>query len=221
MSDGEEMKKRYASPRRFSSPEDEKLHPWLSMLLDAFHVIDKGIAASIKREAKGNRTVACFKGCSSCCKTHHTVPVYPLELVGISWYVTEKISGPEREVLKKHLREHTAGEPCPFLVNGSCSVHAVRPIACRQFMVFSHPCIEGEDPYYTRRKDVLSPLKEYLDEAFYIMMPFYGVKEETERRKAAVSGALHKVVRLIQECNWKTLADTMDAFDKEKNAAPS
>lgn len=92
----------------------------------------------------------------------------------------------------------------------------MRPISCRQFIVFGEPCTVGEDPYYTRVKDVLPPVKNCVDQAFYIMIPFYGVKDESERRKAVQSGAVHKLVKLIQTCHWKSLADRMDDFDKNK-----
>ena len=35
------------SPVRLSFPEDEKLRPWLPLLLDAFAIIDKGVAAAL------------------------------------------------------------------------------------------------------------------------------------------------------------------------------
>jgi Fe-S-cluster containining protein len=213
------MKKRttgYLKPLRFSFPDDEKVYDWLSPLLDAYYVVDKGIAEAIRKEREKKRKVACSKGCSSCCKTHQTIPVYPLELVGISWYATEKISGPGREVLKNQLRVYKENDPCPFLLSGSCIVHLMRPISCRQFIVFGKPCTDGEDPYYTRAKDVLPPVKNYVDQAFFIMLPFYGVKDESERRKTIQSGTVHKLVKLIQTCHWKSLAERMDDFDKNK-----
>ncbi|MGB9715131.1 MAG: YkgJ family cysteine cluster protein [Thermodesulfovibrionales bacterium] len=207
----------YLRPFRLSFPDDEKIYDWLSPLLNAYYIVDKGIAEAIRREKKRKRRVACAKGCSNCCRTHKTIPVYPLELVGISWYVIEKVSGNEREILKSNLRYYKENEPCPFLLNGSCIIHPMRPVSCRQFIVFSKPCAEGEDPYYTRIKDVLMPPKNYIEEAFFIMLPFYGVKDESERRKAIKSGAIHKMVKLIQTCNWKSLADKMDDFDKLRN----
>jgi Fe-S-cluster containining protein len=206
----------YLKPFRLSFPDDEKIYDWLSPLLDAYYVVDKGIAGAIRKERKKKRKVACSKGCYSCCKTHQTIPVYPLELVGISWYAIEKISNPAREILKHQLRSYKENDPCPFLLSGSCIVHPMRPISCRQFIVFGEPCTEGEDPYYTRVKDVLPPVKNCVDQAFYIMIPFYGVKDESERRKAVQSGAMHKLVKLIQTCHWKSLADRMDDFDKNK-----
>lgn len=93
----------------------------------------------------------------------------------------------------------------------------MRPIACRQFIVFGEPCAENEDPFYTRLKDVLPPIKKYVDQAFFIMLPFYGVKDELERKKVIQSGAVHKLVKLIQTCNWKSLADRMDEFDRNRS----
>jgi Fe-S-cluster containining protein len=204
----------YNYPQRLSFREDEAIHPWLSMLLDAYCIIDKGISEAIKTELKKGRRLACGKGCSHCCKTHQTIPVYPLELVGLSWYVIEKITGPEREIIKAHLRDYKENDPCPFLVDGACSVHPMRPAACRQFNVFDTPCAEGEDPYYTRRESVLSPFKKYIDRAFFIMLPFYGVEHEEERTKLIESGAVHQLVKLLQTCNWKSLAEKMDEYDK-------
>jgi uncharacterized protein len=205
----------YLKPTRLSFPNDDKNHYWISPLLEAYYIVDKGIAEAIKKEQKRKRKLACSKGCSSCCKTHYTIPVYPLELVGISWYATEKIFGQEREMLKKQLRSYKENDPCPFLLNGVCIMHPMRPISCRQFIVFDKPCDDNEDPYYTRLKDVLPPVKKYVDQAFFIMLPFYGVEDESKRRKIIQSGAVHTLVKLIQTCNWKSLADKMDDFDKD------
>jgi Fe-S-cluster containining protein len=200
--------------KRLSFPSDENKHPWLPLLLDACFIVDKGIDEAVRTAFKKGRKLACSKGCSNCCKTHQTIPVYPLELVGLSWYVTEKITGPERDIIKTQLRNYKENDPCPFLVNGACSVHPMRPVACRQFNVFGTPCAEGEDPYYTRREDVLSPIKQYTDRAFFIMLPFYGVEDENERWRIIESGAVHQVVKLMQTCNWKSLSDKMEEFER-------
>jgi len=102
-----------------------------------------------------------------------------------------------------------------------CSVHPMRPISCRQFNVFGTPCAEGEDPYYTRREDVLSPIRKYVDRAFFIMLPFYGIQREAQRWKIIESGAVHQVVKLMQTCNWRSLAEKMDEFDTAIGIAES
>jgi Fe-S-cluster containining protein len=218
MKDKRQKKSGYFQQRRLSFPSDEKKHFWLPVLLDAYFVIDKGVAEAVKAEFIKGRKLACAKGCSNCCRTHQTIPVYPLELVGLSWYVTEKITGPERNIIKNQLVDYKENDPCPFLANGACSVHPMRPVACRQFNVFGTPCAEGEDPYYTRRQDVLNPVKKYTDRAFFIMLPFYGVDDEKERRKIIESGGVHHVVKLMQTCNWKSLSDKMADFEREGSA---
>jgi Fe-S-cluster containining protein len=179
-----------AGVKRLSFPSDEKLHPWLTKLLEAYYNVDSDVATAIELEKNKNRKLACHKGCSNCCKTHQDVPVYPLELVGISWYVTEKISGAERETLKSQLEKHKGNNACPFLFKDLCAVHPVRPISCRQFTVFGKPCAEGEDPYYTRRQDV--------------MLAVF-----TENSPSP------EIVRM-QDCNWSSLSRKMADFDKKK-----
>jgi Fe-S-cluster containining protein len=201
--------------KHLSFPDDEKIHPWLSTLLEAYYIVDKGIVYAIDAEQKKGKKLACAKGCSSCCKTHKDIPAYPLELVGITWYVTEKISGAGRELLRKQLESCKKDDPCPFLMEGACSVHPVRPMACRQFNVFGKACDEGEDPFYTRREDVLDPVKKYVDQAFFIMLPLYGVEKESERIKIVEAGAFHKMAKELHAFNWKSLAGKMYDFDMQ------
>ncbi len=204
--------------KRPSFPADEKIHPWLSLLLEAYHIVDRGIAKAINAEIKKGKKPACVKGCSHCCK-NQDIPVYPLELIGLCWYVTEKSPAQIREQIKKRLDQFKKSDPCPFLSEDSCSVHALRPMACRQFNVFGRPCVEGEDPYYSRRGDVLDPVKKYVDQAFFIMLPFYGIEKESERIKIIEAGAFHKMARELQSCNWKSLSEKMDEFDKKDQQA--
>ncbi len=215
---GSKKNSKSSSIKRLSFPGDEKLHPWLPLLLEAYYIVDKGIAQAIDTRQKRGRELACRKGCSSCCRTHKDIPVYPLELTGISWYVVEKVAEPERAALMKHLEQSEAGGPCPFLIEGACSIHPVRPMACRQFNVFGNPCGEGEDPYYTRRGDVLSPVKKHVDQAFFVMLPFYGVEKESDRIRIIETGAFHKMVKELHYCNWKSLARKMRELDEKREA---
>ncbi len=203
---------------RLCFPGDEARLPWLSLLLHAYAVIDNGVAEAVKVEEKKKKArLACAKGCSACCSTHKDIPVYPLELVGLYWFVVEKTLPPVREALKGQLLKHEKGAPCPFLINNACSVHLLRPVACRQFNVFSKPCAENEDPFYTRRKDVLIPIENYTNQAFSIMLPFYGITDEIAKARAIKNRLIHTQARILQECNWKELAIRMDNFDFTRN----
>jgi uncharacterized protein len=108
------------------------------------------------------------------------------------------------------LRAHAPGSPCPFLVDGSCSVHPMRPIACRQFNVFDRVCAEGEDAFHSRRADVLTPIGRFADRAFDRMLPFYGITDRRERREAVKTGRLHALARVLQGLDWGRLAERME-----------
>jgi Fe-S-cluster containining protein len=201
---------------RLRFPDDEAQLPWLSMLLDAYAVIDEGVAAAVKaHEDEFHVRLACREGCDNCCRAQTDIPLYPLELAGITWFVTEKMTGPLRATLKGQLTSHVAGDPCPFLLSGSCGIHGLRPVACRQFNVFYEPCEPGEDPFFTRRDDVLTPIREYTDRAFSIMAPFYGFRGDAGK-SGAVKEIIETMVLNLQSFDWKTLVEVMEGFDSGK-----
>ncbi len=209
-----QQEKAYPLPQRVNFAEHEQRLPWLTILMDAYLITDQGISEAIDREEKQGKNLACARGCATCCKSHESIPVYPLELMGMSWYATEVLEGELRGKLKEQLRNLESIQSCPFLLDNTCSVHAVRPMACRSFNVFNRQCIAGEDAYYTRREDVLTPIKKYTDEAFNIMLPFYGVKNKAERRKMIKTGGMHQMAKVMRDLNWSALADKMAAFEK-------
>ncbi len=194
---------------RLTFPEEKRL-PWLSMLLDAYHIADRGIALEISKRLKAGEKLACRKGCSSCCSTHITIPVYPLEVVGIYWYVIEKMVGPERDRIKAQLKTFKTGDGCPFLLDGACGIHIVRPLACRHFNVFNRPCSPGEDPFYTRRHDVLTPNERFKERALAAMLPFHGIRESSKKKRLARARALDSLVKNLHEIDWANLAKRMD-----------
>lgn len=185
----------------------------MTMLLDAYEIIDKGVRVAISREEKRhNIELSCKNGCANCCKTHKDIPVYPLELIGIYWYVIEKITTHIRQTLKKQLASHK--KPiCPFLVDESCSIYPVRPVACRQFNVFGKQCEVGEDAYHTRRGDVLIPIKDYTEKAFFVMLPFYGIINEDDKNHVIKNNLIHAHAQNLHSTNWRLLARRMDDFD--------
>jgi Fe-S-cluster containining protein len=194
---------------RVEFPEDERKFDWLPMLLDAYAIVDTGVSIAVKEfEAEHNVKLACRKGCDSCCRTD--VPLYPLELVGIYWYAAEKITGEARKTLKERLLFHAKAKPCPFLSEGACSIHPIRPVSCRQFNVFVNPCSAGEDPYFTRREDVLTPKREYTNEAFKVMLPFYKVNEA---RQEHIDRIIHEEIINLKKVDWKKLYAIMEGFE--------
>ena len=198
-------------------PDEESRFPWLSMLLDFYAVIDEGISvAAGKEENERNIKLACKEGCDICCRVNKDIPVYPIELVGIYWFSNEKAGQSVRETLKKQLLSHTKSDPCPFLINNSCSIYIVRPASCRQFGVFNKPCDKGEDPYYTRRDDVLTPIEDYTKKAFLATLPFYGITAEKEKNHFIEKNLIHAQAVNLQAYDWKKLVKIMDDFASKK-----
>ena len=200
----------YPPPKRLEFPHDEKQVSWLPMLLDAYYLADKGVYKAIQKRIKRGEKLACAKGCSSCCATHITIPIYPLELVGIYWYAITKIAAPLRDKLKENLKNFSSGKPCPFLIEGACSIHPMRPLACRHFNVFNKPCSPGEDPYYTRRHDVLTPIEKDKNKALAAMLPFHHIQSRAKKREAIRTAFLNSQVQNLHEINWANLALRMD-----------
>jgi len=201
--------------RRLHFPDDEKRITWLPALLDAYAVADTGVAIALRdAEKQHKKALACGRGCDVCCR-QKDIPLYPHELVGIYWFASEKMSARERDIIKQQLAGHKAGSPCPFLLEHACVVHPVRPVSCRQFNVFTTPCAPGEDPYYTRRHDVLVPLSEYTDRAFSAVLAFYHVDKEKDVSKA-VKFVRGRIMNL-QEYDWKKLVKVMEGNDPEKD----
>lgn len=205
------------SSLRLSFPTDEARYPWLSLLFDGLAVFDRGAELVIQRsKRKQRRPVACRDGCGNCCRTNTDIPVYPLELAGIYWYVIERLHGAARETLKTQLSGHAGKPPCPFLIGDSCAIYPLRPGVCRLFIVLGRPCSPGEDAYHTRREDVLTPIQEITDEAFFIMLPFYGITGDDDRRRAIKNRVINARVQNLQSADWKNLAKKMDEYDHKQ-----
>jgi len=201
--------------RRLHFPEEEKRLPWLPMLLDAYAIADTGIAVALRdAENKQKKKLACGKGCGNCCEHQKDLPLYAHELVGIYWYVSDKLPATTRDVLKIRLTAHTADSPCPFLIEGACSIHPLRPVGCRQFNVFTTPCRPGEDPYYARRDDVLVPIADYTDRAFAATLPFYNMKREGDLSQALK--LIRSRIMNIQTFDWGRLVALIEQAGSRK-----
>jgi len=86
--------------------------------------------------------IACQANCPWCCHIRLTASVP--EVLAVLKHIREKFTGDEITALKRKVANIDAftrrqdGEararqrlPCPLLKDGSCSVHAVRPLSCR------------------------------------------------------------------------------------------
>ncbi|KAF0098933.1 MAG: hypothetical protein FD187_2285 [bacterium] len=189
-------------------PEDEKRLAWLPLLLEIQHLTDQGVAAAIQSDG---RRLACARGCAACCRSHVDIPVYPLELMGIAWFARERLDGEVRAIVRRQLLAHRDLGACPFLVNEACAIHPLRPMACRQFNVFTRVCATGEDAYHTRRGDVMQPDRKSKDQALREMLRHHGVSDGRERRRLVESGEVHRLAQSLRQIRWENLAAHMAA----------
>ncbi|MDH4161331.1 MAG: YkgJ family cysteine cluster protein [Nitrospirota bacterium] len=198
--------------RRQHFPGDEQRLSWLPALLDSYAIIDTGVAVAVRdREKKRKQKLACSPGCDVCCH-QPDIPLYPHELPGLRWYIFEKLDKAARSTVLRRCSDHRRNDPCPFLVDRACSVHAVRPIACRQYNVFAAACAPGEDPYYSRRDDVLVPIPDYTDRAFAAVRSFYELEKEKDVAKA-VKRIKERIMNL-QEQDWSELGKDFERLSK-------
>ena len=201
---------------RGSYPEDEQKYDWLPMLLDAYGILDRAVSLGLNNERRiRNQEVACRKGCSDCCMKP-SIPITKVEMAGISWYTSEKLTGEIREQVKNQLLNHLETTKCPFLINTVCSIYPLRPIACRQFHVFGNPCEKGKDPSLTRPKDVWTPGRETAKKVALKILPFWGITSEKQKMMAYLSGFIHKESIEMHKLDWTLVYETMVRFDSKR-----
>ena len=188
-------------------PEDEKRLPWLPLLLEIQHITNAGVSAAIRADG---RKLACGRGCAACCRSHTDIPVYPLELMGIAWYVNERLRGEARARVRAQLQAHRDLGACPFLVDETCAIHALRPMACRWFNVFTTVCAPGEDAFHPRRGDVMNPSPRHKNEALREMLRHHDIKDGRERRRLVESGEVHRLAQSLRAIRWENLAARME-----------
>jgi Fe-S-cluster containining protein len=131
----------------------------------AFELTDLLARRSAESERRNGRVVSCRAGCGACCR--QMVPLSAPEVFHVGGVLAQlaaerqavlrqrfesagavlertglraRIGAPElsEEEEMSAIRDYFGlGLPCPFLDDESCSIHARRPVACRQYSVTS------------------------------------------------------------------------------------
>jgi hypothetical protein len=141
-----------------------------------------GSAAAAEAICVG-RQMACTAGCPHCCVLN--VAVLLPEAMIIAEWIRDRLSAPELAALQKELRLHRCWvrwmddeerilkhESCPLLdAAGSCTVHPVRPLACRGIISLdSNSCRQAFAPSIVTDELLTIPAdllrKSAYDEAF-------------------------------------------------------
>lgn len=173
--------------------------PWLTALIEACSILDRGVARGV---AASGRTPSCCAGCHACCS--QLIPISTIETLGLRWFALSHLRGDMALAVGRALLAQRQ-EPCPFLVDGVCAVYPLRPLACREYIVFGSPCLAGERPDVSRPHDVL-PLPRIAQlQAFTVLLPFYGVMGSDAREAALQNRLVLRDTRLLQQLDWQGL----------------
>lgn len=197
---------------RYHNRRFERALPGMDLLLDAFAVVDCGVAQAI---AHRGQAPACGPNCYQCCI--QPIPLTPLEILGLHIFMQlELAQAPELEVRQAlvagfaQFRGDGAnlGAACPFLHQGRCAVYPVRPMACRRFIVYEIPCAKGEDPTTTRPHQVLQPGQDFLQAALRHTLPWYHERYPLPARPTAAEAQafFRSVTTILQAVPWALYA---------------
>jgi len=147
----------------------------MESLLPVFQrVADSFVDLAVERAGAEGRVVSCRKGCGACCRQivpisevearriGRLVEELPeprrqelrarferarerLAGAGLLSKLENRESFVEDDIRSLGLEYFHLGIPCPFLEEESCSIHADRPISCREYLVTS-PAVNCADP---------------------------------------------------------------------------
>jgi Fe-S-cluster containining protein len=172
-------------------------------IIQSFENAIVGKAAS-EAEAAGT-PISCRAGCGACCRQMVPVSIFEAQAMGnwirslpdpqqkalearfhhtllalkdtgiIQRLIEEDWFADNDTALKMAIDYFRLGIPCPFLVDESCSIHPIRPLSCREYLVTSPPEL-CNDPAKNGVAGVQLPIK--LSRALYRM----GGQLEQDRR---------------------------------------
>jgi len=150
----------------FSAETRESLVRLADLLPALRSITNSVVEAAIQREGRAARSVSCKAGCGACCRqlvpiTSTEARQIPQIVSSLSEEHRERVIS-RFEAVRSRLREvgmwsrlesmaaltaeerlalsleyFALGIACPFLENESCSIHAQRPLMCRQYLVTS------------------------------------------------------------------------------------
>ena len=198
----------YPKAYRYNNRSLERALPGMDLLLDAFAIVDCGVEQAI---AHRGQPPACGSNCYQCCI--QPIPATPLEILALRMFVQQELSTASTSAVRQALNTVFAqftgeaaklGAACPFLLQGRCAVYPVRPMACRRFIVFETPCVQGEDPITRRPEQVLQPGQECLQAALRLTLPWYLERYPLPAQPSAAESQafFRSVTTVLQAVPW-------------------
>lgn len=203
---------REAQGFRYQNRRFERM-PGMGLLLDAFAAVDCDMAQAVV--LRGEQP-ACGPNCFQCCI--QPIPATPLEILALRIFVEHELSPENRAAQTKAIaafcgEKTTIAAACPFLHEQCCAVYPVRPLACRRYIVFDHPCQTGEDATQTRPAHVLQPGQESLQAALRHTLPWYRQRYSLPEQMTAEQalGFFRRVTTVLQAVPWARFGSSQNA----------
>jgi len=126
-----------------------------AQVTESLHALmDETNSLFIEKVAETGKKIPCAKGCSFCCYLIVEITASEAELMTKEANRLGVVI--DRNALNKQLPHATVQKwsalpyhqrKCVFLKNGSCSVYAQRPAACRKYFVVTDPKLCDEETY--------------------------------------------------------------------------
>ncbi|PSK84473.1 YkgJ family cysteine cluster protein [Prolixibacter denitrificans] len=193
----------------------------LAHLKTQYSVIDSLLEAFQHRVESSGSHIDCRRGCSWCC--HQQVLVMPAEMLLIADYIRTNFDDEAKEsILSRAIEKDEKVQsltaeralqvkiPCPLLQDGSCSVYAVRPMACRIYLSSDlNSCLQ--EFHQPEKPDVYPQLFDFPLHAGRMMNS--GLIHYLKEKGISVhENRLEKILRLLLEnpdkgSNWLSGSD--------------
>jgi Fe-S-cluster containining protein len=126
--------------------------PGIEAMLKTFELTDQTMREQMQAQGVEHK-IACKKGCSVCCKNVE-MPILSAEIETIGWHIKNRVGRElRRKILNKVDKQKPNSVACPFVINDSCSIYQVRPLACRTYLIMNQACRPGENILETRFDD--------------------------------------------------------------------
>jgi hypothetical protein len=117
----------------------------IRLMSAAYEAVDGLIISFRNRCQREGLKIDCQQGCAWCC--HQAVLVSNQEVLLINRYLSEEMADEQQQVVYRNARNKEAVtgamsvweflktlHPCPFLMDHSCLIYPVRPMACRCYL---------------------------------------------------------------------------------------
>jgi len=192
-------------PRQLEPAEDK--NPWLTIVLDTYHVFDTGVRLELAaEETRRQAKIACGEGCHACC-LRPMVPASEPEILGMWWQITTGLDDENRETIFERLQERKLNAECPFLLQGRCAVYPMRPLACRILHVFGTPCKPEDNIMSDKKGDVWTPSQDVGLKTAMVLLDYFGFKRPKDKVQAFRQGFIPGNSRMLRDVNWEGLIE--------------